>query len=51
MPSRVVGRTVITGMEVEATDRECGLVGVLSPSVVGVTDKVENNGRWVDSEL
>ena len=51
MPSRVVGRTVISGMEVEATDGECGVVGVFSPSVVGVTDKVENNGRWVDSEL
>ena len=24
---------------------------MLSPSVVGVTDKVENKGIWVDSEL
>lgn len=51
MPSRVVGRTVMSGIEVEATDAECGLVGVLSISVVGVTDKVENNGRCVDLEV
>ena len=51
MASRVVGRTVLNGMEVEASDIECGLVGVLGISVVGVTDDVENNGRCVDSEV
>ena len=42
---------MLNGMEVEASDTECGLVGVLSLSVVDVTDKVENNGRCVDSEV
>ena len=51
MASRVVGRTVLTCMEVEASDTECGLVGVLSLSVVGVTVEVGNNGRCVDSEV
>lgn len=47
----MVGRTVVNGMEVEAGDTECGLVGVLSISVVGVTDRVEKDGRCVDSEV
>ena len=51
MASRVVGRTVLNGMEVEASDTECGLVGVLGLSVVGVTDDVEYGGRCVDSEV
>ena len=51
MASRVVGRTVLNGMEVEASDTECGLVEVVSIVVVGVIDKVENNGRCVDSEV
>ena len=51
MASRVVGRTVLNGMEVEAIDTECGLVGVLSISVVGIIDDVEDNGRCVDSEV
>lgn len=51
MPSRVVGRTVLNGLEVETEDPECGLVGVLTISVVGVTDEVESNGRCVDSAV
>lgn len=51
MPSRVVGRTVLNGMEVEAGDTECWLVGVLNISVVGATDKVDNSGSCVDSEV
>ena len=43
MASRVVGRTVLNGMEIEAIDTVCGLVGV--------TDEVENSGRCVDSEV
>ena len=51
MPSSVVGRTVLSGMEVEAGDAECEPVGVLTFSVVGVTDKVEANGSCVDCEV
>ena len=41
-PPVVISELVVAGIGVDC---------VLSPSVVGVTDKVENNGRWVDSEL
>lgn len=51
MPSRVVGRAVLAGLEVKTEDTECGLDGVLDISVVGVTADVENNGRCVDSEV
>lgn len=51
MPSRVVGRTVLGGVEVVAGDTECWLVGVLSISVVGVTAKVDISGDCVDGEV
>lgn len=51
MPSRVVGRTVLGGVEVAAGDTECWLVGVLNVAVVGVTDKVDSGGCCVDSEV
>lgn len=47
----MVGSKVLSVLDVEAEDTECGLVGVLTISVVGVTDKVENIGRCVDSEV
>lgn len=52
MPSRVVGRTVLGGVEVAAgDDTECWLVGVLNIPEVGVTDEVDNGGCCVDSEV
>lgn len=51
MPSRVVGRTVLGGVEVGAGDTECWLVGVFSISVVGVTAKVDIRGDCVDGEV
>lgn len=51
MPSRVVGRTVLGGVEVAAGDTECWLVGVFSISVVGVTAKVDNSVGCVDGEV
>lgn len=51
MPSRVVGRAVLGGVEVAAGDTECWLVGVFNLSVVGVTAKVDNSGVCVDSEV
>lgn len=51
MPSRVVGRTVLSGVEAEEDETECGLVGVLTISVVGVTDEVEDNGFCVETEV
>lgn len=51
MPSSVVGRTVLSGVEVEGDDTESGLVGLLTISVVGVTEEVETNGTGVDTEV
>lgn len=51
MPSRVVGRTVLGGVEVGAGDTECWLVGVFSISVVGVTAEVDISGGCVDAEV
>lgn len=51
MPSRVVGRTVLGGVEVAAGGTECWLVGVFSVSVVGVTAKVDNSVGCVDGEV
>lgn len=47
----VVERIVLSGLDVEADETVCGLVGVLNISVVGTTDEVENGGNSVDKEV
>lgn len=46
----VVGRLVLSGLDVEADETECELVGVLSISVLGITE-VENGGNNVAKEV